>query len=109
MDFYPPNVLEGDPKMRVKGLTQSGDGGFNTGLWDCTEGRFLWHFHCDEVVHILKGAVTVKVDNEVKRLEPGMVAFFPIGTVSEWQVHDYVLKLFAHHNPTPTMKKWLGT
>lgn len=106
--FYPPNVLEGDPRMRSKAISSSGDGGFVTGMWDCTAGRFMWHFNCDEVVHIIDGEVTVKVNDQVQRLVKGSVAYFPIGTVSEWHVPNYVLKIFSHHNPTPTLQKIFG-
>lgn len=103
----PADVLEGTPTTRFKKLTESGDGGSATGLWDCTAGRFRWVFHCDEVVHILKGSVTVRVGDKITELVPGSVAFFPIGTDSEWTVPQYVKKVFFHRHPTPTVKRAL--
>ncbi|BCD99830.1 cupin domain-containing protein [Marinagarivorans cellulosilyticus] len=108
LPFHPANVLEGDPQMRAKTLCLSGDGGFMTGLWDCTQGRFMWYFKCDEVVHILEGEVIVTVGDKTERLVKGSVAFFPIGTASEWHVPNYVFKLFSHRNPTPTAKRLFG-
>ena len=106
--FHPPDVLEGDPVMRGVTLNESKDGGMATGIWDCTAGRFRWFFLCDEVVHILEGEVEVKVGDKTERLVPGSVAYFPIGTDSEWYVKNYVKKVYFHRHPMPMTKKLVG-
>lgn len=102
------DVFRGSPKMRCTSITSSGDMGTSVGLWDCTDGRFKWVFYCDEVVHILEGAVTVHVKGNQMRLTPGSVAYFPIGTDSEWDVHGYVKKVFVHRHPSPFLTRAIG-
>jgi uncharacterized cupin superfamily protein len=79
-----------------------------TGMWDCTAGKFRWVFHCDEVVNVIEGEVFVTVAGETKRIGVGDVAFFPIGTDSEWHVPTYVKKIYYHRHPMPVAKRVLG-
>jgi uncharacterized protein len=108
LPINPVDVRQGSPVARAKRLNESGDGGMATGMWDCTAGRFRWMFHCDEVVHILEGEVTVQVDGKQHDLRAGSVAFFPIGTDSEWTVPRYVRKVYFHRHPSPMAKRALG-
>ncbi|MGC4087547.1 MAG: cupin domain-containing protein [Polyangiaceae bacterium] len=102
------HVLEGAPFARAKLLGESGDGGASFGVWTCTPGRFRWYFAADETVHILEGEVTVRVNDEERPLTAGSVAFFPIGTWSEWTVTRYVRKIFFLRHPSPYLKRALN-
>jgi uncharacterized protein len=106
--IHPPDIIEGDPKCRFKALNESGDGGMATGMWDCTAGRFRWVFHMDEVVHVIEGEVFVTVAGETQRIGVGDVAFFPIGTDSEWRVPEYVKKIYFHRHPMPVVNRALS-
>jgi uncharacterized cupin superfamily protein len=103
MAVHAPDLREGNPQMRSAALNESPDRGMATGLWDCTAGRFRWVFQCDEVVHILEGEVIVTVGDQVHHLRAGDVAFFPIGTDSDWKVNNYVKKIYFHRHPTPLL------
>ncbi|MCW2984639.1 MAG: hypothetical protein JWR63_2209, partial [Conexibacter sp.] len=96
------HVIEGEPVARSVQLTASDDGLVSTHLWDCTAGRFHWHFGVDEVVHILDGEVHVTGDDgETAILGAGDVGHFALGSHSVWHVPEYVRKLAVHRAPRP--------
>ncbi len=100
----PDWILKGNPVARSAVLSRSGDATACTIMWDCTAGQFHWHYGFDETVHIVEGAVIVSSENTPpKRLEPGDVAFFPVGTKAHWHVETYVRKVaFCRHGlPRP--------
>jgi uncharacterized protein len=87
-------ILEGAPQARSKRLANSADGAAAVMAWSCTAGRFNWHYTVDETVHIISGEVYVTDGNDdVRRLGPGDMAFFPAGSRSTWHVPTYVRKL----------------
>ena len=100
-------VREGSPQARVKELAKASDDGLTARLWDCTAGKFEWHFTSDEFVHILHGEVEVTGAGGAKRvLRPGDVAFFPAGMRSLWHVPKYVKKLaILRDNEEPLLRK----
>ena len=87
------SVLAGNPRARVKLLAQASDQEVHAALWDCTAGKFKWHFRSDELVHILEGDVTVTSEGSTRHLKLGDVAYFSAGTDSVWDVQNYVKKL----------------
>lgn len=90
-------VLEGRPIARSCDLHSSRTGGMSMNLWDCTAGRFRWHYRCDELVEILEGEVRVTgADGTQRVLRPGDTAHFPAGTSFVWEVSAYVKKLAIH-------------
>jgi uncharacterized cupin superfamily protein len=98
----PAWILEGNPVARNKFLSRSVDGGGSTYIWDCTAGRFNWHYNIDETVCVLMGSVLVKVPNGGSRLlEVGDTAFFAAGSSAEWTVQSYIRKVAFMHRPLP--------
>jgi uncharacterized protein len=90
----PAWILEGRPVARNVVLSTSDDTTACTILWDCTAGKFNWHYDFDETVHIVEGSVVVRSEGSPpKRLVAGDVAFFPVGTTAHWHVEDYVRKV----------------
>jgi len=93
-------ILDGSPVARSCDLHSSREGGVSMNLWDCTAGRFRWHFLSDELVQILAGEVRVTGDDGTQRvLRAGDTAHFPAGTSFVWEVTDYVRKLAIHRAP----------
>ncbi len=87
-------VLSGQPQARVKLLAAASDEGMRAALWDCSAGKFKWHFRSDELVHILDGEVRVTdAGGSSRTLKTGDVAYFAAGTDSIWHVDRYVKKL----------------
>lgn len=91
------HVLDGNPVARSCDLHSSREGGLSMNLWDCTAGRFRWHYGSDELVEILEGEVRVtEADGQQHVLRPGDTAHFPAGTSFIWEVPEYVKKLAFH-------------
>ncbi len=97
-------IIDGAPVARNAELSRSRDGTACTLVWDCTPGRFMWHYDIDETIHVLEGAIVL--DDGVappRRLGPGDVVFFPAGAVVRWTVETHVRKLafFRRQLPKP--------
>jgi uncharacterized cupin superfamily protein len=90
----PSWVLEGNPVARNRELSHSPDWSAWTMVWDCTAGRFQWHYDIDETVHFIDGSVTISGDGmAARRFGPGDVVFFPAGSSATWHVDSYVRKV----------------
>jgi uncharacterized cupin superfamily protein len=87
---------------RVAVLSRSQDLFAWTVMWDCTAGRFNWHYGFDETVHIVEGSVIVScAGTPPRRLEVGDVAYFPFGLTAHWHVEEYVRKVAFCRRPLP--------
>lgn len=90
----PEWILEGNPVARNRELSHSRDWGAWTMVWDCTGGRFEWHYDIDETVHFVEGSVTISSEGMApRRFGPGDVIFFPAGSKATWEVHSYIRKV----------------
>ncbi|WP_237154675.1 cupin domain-containing protein [Oryzibacter oryziterrae] len=90
----PDWILSGTPKARAALHSRSVDDAASTTMWDCTAGRFRWHFGWEETVFILEGQVHVTAEDGTKRtLVAGDVAYFAAGTWAVWEIDTYVRKL----------------
>lgn len=95
-------ILDGTPVARSALLSRSADGAAATMVWDCTAGRFSWHFELDETVYVIEGSVLVQSDaGDTRRIGPGDTAFFPAGTHAVWHVETYVRKVAFLRQPVP--------
>lgn len=102
-------ILEGEPVARSLPLTQSADGHFTSGLWECTDGKFDFTYRCDEIIRLLEGAVTIELDGAQRTLGPGDVAYFPQGATARWTVHGYVKKFAIFSvRPRGLLRRVLG-
>jgi uncharacterized cupin superfamily protein len=99
--IYPDWILEGKPVARNQVLSRSEDGTATTFLWDCTAGRFNWHYDVDETLYVIEGGVVVKDDAGTRILSVGDTIFFPAGARAEWNVENYVRKIAFCRKPLP--------
>jgi uncharacterized cupin superfamily protein len=100
----PDWILEGSPVARNSVLSRSRDGTACTLVWECTPGKFVWHYTTDETIHILEGRIVLDDGVEAPRsLGAGDVVFFPAGAVVRWTVEAHVRKLafFRRQLPKP--------
>ncbi len=87
-------VIEGNPVARSRRLAASPDTTSSTMVWTCTPGKFHWYYTVDETLYILEGEVFVTNEkDEVRRLGPGDIAFFPAGSHSVWHVTKDLRKI----------------
>jgi hypothetical protein len=102
----PDWILDGTPEMRSKELARSHDRTSYIMVWDCTAGRFNWHYNKDETLVVISGeAFITNEKGEERRIGPGDIVFFPAGTSAAWHVTSYIRKVaFLRH----TMPRPLG-
>ncbi|HVC13650.1 MAG TPA: cupin domain-containing protein [Acidimicrobiales bacterium] len=84
-------------EMQTSGLTLwQGDGGAETGIWECTPGPSRWKLETNELVHVLKGSMTVTADGgEPTEVGAGDVVMFPTGWEGTWDIHETLRKVYA--------------
>ncbi len=92
-------ILDGEPVTRSWKLHSAHRGGVSMNYWDCTAGRFHWHYAGDEMVQILEGEVHITdADGHRRTLRTGDTAHFEAGTTLLWEVPEYVRKLAFHRS-----------
>jgi uncharacterized cupin superfamily protein len=74
----PSWIHEGRPMARNTMLSRSADGMAWTLVWDCTAGRFEWHYDIDETIHFIEGSATISDGiSPPKTFRAGDVLFIP--------------------------------
>jgi uncharacterized cupin superfamily protein len=90
----PDWILEGQPLARNRILSRSADETACTIVWECSKGKFMWHYDFDETIHFIEGGVTIEDGHgPARRLGPGDVIFFPAGSHAVWTVDTYIRKI----------------
>jgi len=90
----PSWILEGNPTATNATLSRSADGMASTIIWQCTEGKFEWHYDIDETICILEGSVVIESEGmPATRYGPGDVIFFKDGASARWHVEDHIRKI----------------
>jgi uncharacterized protein len=99
----PSWVIDGDPQARARQLYKSLDRQLWTVVWECTEGRFNWHYSVDETILILEGSIVLESDVlPPTRYSAGDTILFRKGAHARWHVEGYVKKLAVFHRVLPT-------
>lgn len=101
----PSWIIDGDPQASSCMLSWSADGSASTIVWQCTEGRFEWHYDFDETILILEGSIVLESDTmKPTRYGPGDVILFRNGASAKWHVEGHVKKLaFCRTTPPPVI------
>ena len=103
----PDWIIEDEPEARNCILNRSSDGVGCVILWECTAGKFEWHYDIDEMAYIIEGSVIVGDERTPpRRLGPGDVIFFPRDSVAKWHVESYVRKIAYCHKPLPNFARF---
>jgi uncharacterized protein len=94
-------ILEGNPTARRKLLVGSSDNLASTHMWDCTAGRFTWHYRSDdEVIYVVEGSVIIEDAAGVRRrLAAGDTFLFPAESRFHWTVPRYIRKIAFLRSP----------
>ncbi len=104
----PSWIREGNPMARNATLSKSADGLASTLVWDCTAGKFDWHYEIDETIYFLEGSATISDGvNPPKTFGPGDVLFLPRGAVCHWHVENYVRKVAFCRRTVPLFRELL--
>jgi uncharacterized protein len=100
----PSWIIEGNPVAQSCVLSRSADGLATTIVWQCSEGKFNWHYDFDETILILEGSIILENDAMgPTRYGPGDVIFFKDGAHAKWHVEGHVRKLAFCRNTQPAM------
>jgi hypothetical protein len=100
----PSWIIEGNPVAQSCVLSRSADGLATTIVWQCSEGKFNWHYDFDETILILEGSIVLENDAMgPTRYGPGDVIFFKDGAHAKWHVEGHVRKLAFCRNTQPAM------
>jgi uncharacterized cupin superfamily protein len=93
----PLRVLDGtSPKTSDLEVLLEGAGGSDTGVWECTPGRFERQIAKAELMHILSGACTfTPTDGEPLAFGAGDTVFFPQNTFGVWNVTETLRKVYV--------------
>lgn len=93
-------VLGSTPKATAKILYRSRDWLQSIVVWECTAGRFNWHYNKDEVLFVVSGhAVVTNERGEEREFGPGDTVFFPAGVSCTWFVRDCIRKVAVVREP----------
>jgi len=101
---YPINrdwVVDGTPEARGCPIFETSDQNANVHEWQCTRGRFMWHYAVDEIVYIVEGEARIKdvATGISTNIIAGTSVLFQRGSSAEWTVDRYVRKIAINHVP----------
>jgi uncharacterized protein len=97
-------ILSGSPQARSRLVTKSGDRTSSIMVWECTAGRFNWHYSEDETVVVVSGEVFITTEKgEETRLGQGDIGFFPAGCSCTWRVTDRIRKVAVLRKDLPPL------
>jgi uncharacterized cupin superfamily protein len=97
-------ILAGTPEARNKTLVISHDRTSRIVAWECTAGRFNWHFSEDETMVVISGEIFVTTEKgEERRLGQGDVGFFPAGSSCSARIDDHVKKIAVMRMDLPPL------
>jgi hypothetical protein len=69
--------------------------------WQCTRGRFVWHYIVDEIVYIIEGDARIKdlATGLSTHITAGTSVLFQRGSSAEWTVDRHIRKIAINHVP----------
>lgn len=94
-------VQEGTPEATSCAIFETRDRGANVHEWQCTAGRFVWHYGLDEIVYIIEGSAHIKdlATGVTTTISAGSSVLFQCGSSAEWTVDHYIRKIAVNHLP----------
>ncbi|MGA2396763.1 MAG: cupin domain-containing protein [Steroidobacteraceae bacterium] len=94
-------VVDGTPEARGCPIFETSDQGANVHEWQCTRGRFVWHYIVDEIVYIIEGDARIKdlATGLSTHITAGTSVLFQRGSSAEWTVDRHIRKIAINHVP----------
>jgi uncharacterized protein len=87
-------ILAGAPAASVKMLSRSRDWTSSIIVWDCTPGRFSYHYNKDEILFVISGQATItNKEGQTLDFEPGAVVYIPAGASCIWDIKNRIRKV----------------
>jgi uncharacterized cupin superfamily protein len=91
-----------EPACRLRGLKiDTPPGAPETGLWECTPGRYRRQINSAETMHLLEGEAVFTPDGggPAITLKAGDVFFFPANSMGVWEIRSAVRKVYVLLDP----------
>ncbi len=95
----PAWILDGYPMASSRILFESPDRMATTLIWECTPGKFEWHYDSEESIILIEGIVTLSNEAGIRELHRGDAAVFVPGDVVLWDVKERVRKFAVWRTP----------
>lgn len=92
-------IVDGTPEARGSFIFETSDEGANVHEWECTRGRFVWHYDVDEIVYIIEGDARIRdlATGLSTNITAGTSVLFQRGSSAEWTVDGYIRKIAINH------------
>lgn len=96
LDWGPqPDVIEGASYSTGRLLHKGPDNIPETGIWDCTPGRWPLSVPRDEFCHFVSGRARYTSDSgEVIDVSPGTCVLFPAGWTGEAEIFETIRNIY---------------
>ena len=92
----PVAVPLGEPVAATRCISEARTDGVETGIWECSPGRWRRHIVQQEFCHFISGHCTFTPDGgEPIEIRAGDAILFPQGTTGIWDIHETVRKSFV--------------
>jgi uncharacterized cupin superfamily protein len=90
-----PDALAGVSRSTGRLLHKGPNNSPETGIWDCTPGRWRLSVPRDEFCHFVSGRATYRSDQgEVIEVGPGTCVLFPAGWTGEAEVFETIRNIY---------------
>jgi uncharacterized cupin superfamily protein len=87
-------ILSGAPRAASQIVARSRDWLSILVVWECSAGRFRWHYTRDEMLVVVAGSAEITDERgQERRFGPGDAVFFPRGTKCIWNIEDRIRKI----------------
>lgn len=94
----PVGIPLSEPACQLQGIKKQipGKEATDTGIWECTPGRFRRQIEAGEVMHILAGRCTFTPDGGAPiEIAAGDTLFLSPNTVGVWDIQQTVRKVYV--------------
>ena len=94
-------IVDGSPEATGCPIFETSDRGANVHEWQCTRGRFVWHYDVDEIVYIIEGDARIKdlATGVSTHITGGTSVLFQRGSSAEWTADGHIRKIAINHIP----------
>jgi len=94
-DTFPVAVPLSEPVAQITEICESHDNNRESGVWECTPGKWRRQITQQEFCHFISGRCTFTPDNgEPIEINAGDAIMFPANSLGIWDIHETVRKSF---------------
>ncbi|MBK5410983.1 cupin domain-containing protein [Pseudomonas sp. TH34] len=95
-DSCPVALPLGTPVAVASTLSVERSDGVETGIWECTPGRWRRQIKAQEFCHFIQGRCTFTSDNgEMLHIEAGDALMLPANSTGIWDIQETVRKTYV--------------